>query len=152
MSLTILNMVVTIKKAMGNKVKRGNWHRDNRQFVFDYFKGVCQTCKQGITTKWDIHHLHYNYKNILYDTSAKELIENNVITLICRYCHNIEHTAKDITNPKQYENRGSCEICGTNEYGIFGRKIQQQLEKLLCRKCFLLNKNGVIQTIISFID
>lgn len=129
------------------EIKR-KWHKDNKNFVFNYFKGICQTCEKKInlnTTKFDIHHLHYNLnktdiKGKLYEIDAKTLIENNVITLICRPCHNIEHTAKDPNNPQKFENKYPCELCGNNEYGIFGRKKQQKLDKLICRKCFLKQK------------
>jgi hypothetical protein len=127
------------------KVIKKNWHRTNKNFVFNYFNGICQVCKLEINknlTKFDIHHLHYNMnktpiKSRLYETDAKTLIENNVIVLICRKCHDIEHTAIDNQNPKQLENKTNCEICGKLEYGIFGRKKHQKLNQLLCRKCFL---------------
>ena len=128
---------------MTTKQKRRKWHDDNRDFVFDYFGGTCQVCKSKINihiTKWDVHHFHYNYKNRLYDTNAEELIENNVITLICRPCHDIEHTAKDSENPQHLENKFPCEICGRLERGIFDRKRGEMLDKLLCRKCFLNSK------------
>ena len=126
------------------KQKRRQWHKDNRDFVFNYFDGTCQVCKNKInklTTKWDIHHFHYHYKNRLYDTDAKELIENNVITLICRPCHDKEHTAKDPDNPQHLENKFPCEMCGRLERGIFDRKKGEGLDKLLCRKCFIDLKN-----------
>lgn len=95
----------------------------------------------------------YDYGGKLYDALANELIEKNIITLVCRPCHNQIHTAKNNENPIHnkfiLENRGTCEICGRNERGIFDRKRHQNLEKLTCRVCFLeekkFNKTGIIQ-------
>ncbi|HAH26160.1 MAG TPA: hypothetical protein DCL77_20755 [Prolixibacteraceae bacterium] len=127
----------------GKQIRR-QWHIDNRDYVFNYFNGICQFCFKPIhrlTTKWDIHHIHYHYKNELYKTPAKELIENKVITLICRPCHDKEHTAVDPENPQRLENKYPCDNCGKLERGIFARKKGENLDKLLCRKCFLaLNK------------
>lgn len=135
------------------KQKKGDWHKKNRPFVFEYFKGVCQVCQKPISQKWDIHHLQYNYKGKLYDTDALELIENNIIILICRPCHNEVHTAKDPNNPihNQFtlQNRFNCEVCGRNERGMLDRKKGMNLEKLMCRICFLeykSEKKGAIQT------
>ena len=132
------------------KQKRLQWHADNKDFVFDYFDGTCQVCNNKIdklTTTWDVHHLHYHYKNRLYDTPAKELIENNVITLLCRLCHDKEHTAIDPENPQHLENKYPCENCGRLERGIFDRKKGEKLDKLLCRKCFRNSKKiDVTQT------
>jgi hypothetical protein len=134
--------------------KRRLWHQNNRDYVYSHFKGVCQYCFNSVIGKWDIHHLSYDYGGKLYDVLAKELIENNIITLVCRPCHNKIHTAKDNQNPIHnkfvLENRGNCEICGRNERGVYKRKIHQNLEKLTCRVCFLekkkINKTGIIQT------
>lgn len=129
-----------------NQTIKRNWHKQNRFFVYNYFEKICQVCKNiiPIHKKWDIHHLQYNYHKKIYETDAKELIENNIIILICRECHNIEHTAKDNNNPLHnkftIENTGKCELCGRYEYGIYGRKIGEKLEKLLCRKCYIENK------------
>jgi glycyl-tRNA synthetase (class II) len=130
------------------------WHKNNRPFVFNHFKGICQKCFNPITSKWDIHHLTYNYGGKLYDVLANELIEKNIIILVCRPCHNVIHTAKDNQNPIHnkftLENRGICEICGRNERGIYDRKKHQNLNKLTCRVCYLenkkLTKTGIIQT------
>jgi late competence protein required for DNA uptake (superfamily II DNA/RNA helicase) len=72
-----------------------------------------------------------------------ELIENGIITLVCRPCHDIIHTAKDINNPNRslLENKAACEFCGKLERGIFDRKKTCDIDKLLCRKCFLKEKN-----------
>lgn len=123
---------------MSGKGKRRQWHKDNKSFVFDFFEGVCQNCNRQLssTDKWDIHHHHYNYNGKLYDTHALELIENKVITLLCRPCHDIRHTAIDPTNPQHLENKYPCESCGKVERGIFDRKKNQNLDKLLCKKCF----------------
>jgi hypothetical protein len=138
---------------MTDKKIRGNWHKENRPFVFKYFSGICQTCKKQIQGKFDIHHLHYNVsktslKGKLYELPAKDLIENGVITLICRPCHILEHTCKDINNRKPLENTYPCEICGRNERGIFDRKTDQKLDKLLCRKCFLDDKHKINQMVL----
>lgn len=123
---------------MKYKTKRGNWHIENKPIVFEYFNGICQECKikLEIVGKWDIHHFHYHYHGKLYETGALELIKNNVITLLCRPCHDVKHTAVDPNNPKHLENKYPCEECGKNERGIFDRKKNEKLEKLLCRKCF----------------
>ncbi|MGQ3015004.1 MAG: hypothetical protein ACT6QS_14940 [Flavobacteriales bacterium] len=123
---------------MKHKIKRRNWHKDNRPVVFEYFGGICQECKLQLTPidKWDIHHIHYHYHGKLYETGALELIEKKVITLLCRPCHNVRHTAIDPDNPHHLENKYPCEECGKNERGIFDRKKNENLEKLLCRKCF----------------
>jgi len=121
------------------KQKRRQWHTDHKDFVFEHFNGTCQTCNikiNKLTTKWDVHHFHYNYHGRLYDTPALELIENKVITLICRPCHDKEHTAADPDNPQHGENKYPCENCGRLERGIFDRKKGEKLDKLLCRKCF----------------
>jgi len=133
---------------MTNKKKRGLWHKKYKTFVFNYFKGICQVCQKPIQEKCDIHHLHYDYKGKLYETEALELIENNVITLVCRTCHNQLHTA--INNVPVHDkftlhNRFNCEICGRNERGILDRKNQQKLEKMMCRKCFLARKTNCKQ-------
>ncbi len=129
---------------MTKKEKRRKWHTENKPIVFDYFDGVCQLCHKQINEKWDVHHLHYHYDK-LYETSAKELIENKVITLVCRTCHDKEHTVKDIDNPQHLENKYYCSNCGRLERGIFDRKRAERLDKLLCRACYLNDKNGVTQ-------
>jgi hypothetical protein len=140
---------------MKNKQIKRNWHKQNKNFVYNYFKKICQVCKKSIElgTKWDIHHLQYNYHKKIYETDAKELIEQNIIILICRKCHNEIHTAKDNNNPihNQFtiENRGICELCNRNEHGIFNRKKCEKLEKLLCRKCYLENKILIKHKIIQ---
>jgi len=126
------------------KEKRKQWHKDYRDFVFNHFNGICQVCETKMdqfATKWDVHHYHYHYKNKLYDTPALELIENNVITLICRQCHDKAHTAQDPDSPKHLENKFPCEVCGKLERGIFDRKKGEKLDKLLCRQCFFNFKN-----------
>jgi len=131
-------------KEPTNKQKKGLWHKKNRPAVFSYFKGICQVCKTSIQEKWDIHHLHYDYKGKLYETDALELIENNVIILICRPCHNEVHTASDANNPIHnkftIQNRFNCEVCGRNERGMLDRKRGMQLDRLMCRRCFLEHK------------
>jgi len=123
---------------MSNKSKRREWHKDNKPIVFGHFNGTCQNCQRQLTSndKWDIHHIHYNYHGKLYDTIALELIENKVITLLCRPCHDIRHTAIDPEHPQNLENKAPCEKCGKVERGIFDRKKNQKLEKLLCKICF----------------
>ena len=125
---------------MSGKAKRRKWHKESKPIVFDFFKGTCQSCNRQLcsTDKWDIHHFHYNYNGKLYDTPALELIENKVITLLCRPCHDIRHTAIDPTNRQHLENKFPCEKCGKVERGIFDRKKNQNLDKLLCRDCFHL--------------
>jgi 5-methylcytosine-specific restriction endonuclease McrA len=121
------------------KQKRRQWHKENKDFVFEHFNGVCQYCLKPINkllTKWDVHHIHYHYKNKLYETPAIELIENNIIVLICRPCHDKEHTAVDPENPQHLENKYPCENCGKVERGVFDRKRGANLDKLLCKKCF----------------
>jgi hypothetical protein len=141
---------------MTKKQIKKNWHKENRPIVYNHFNGICQEChkKINVTDLWDIHHLTYNYKNKLYETDAIELIENNIIILICRKCHNYVHTAKDNNNPVHdkytIENIGKCEICGRNEYRIFDRKRCEKLDKLMCRNCYLEHKKivkfGIVQT------
>ena len=123
---------------MSGKAKRRLWHLSNKPFVFEYFNGTCQSCNRKVhpTEKWDIHHLHYNYKGKLYDTPALELIENKVITLLCRPCHDIVHTASDPDNPQYLENKYPCDKCGKVERGIFDRKKKQNIDRLLCKDCF----------------
>ena len=143
-----------MQENLSPKQKRGLWHKNNRPCVYSHFDGICQSCLSSIRGKWDIHHLTYDYGGKLYDVQAKELIEKNIITLVCRPCHNQIHTAKNNQNPIRnkftIENRGTCEICGRNERGIFDRKKHQDLEKLTCRVCFLekkkIYKTGIIQT------
>lgn len=129
-----------------NKQDKKKWHLENRDIVFNFFNGICQNCNLLINKNlmlWDVHHLHYHYKNRLYQTGALELIENNIITLVCRTCHDKIHTAVDKDNPQHLENKYNCERCGKLEYGIFDRKKTQNLDKLLCRSCFLsLKKNN----------
>jgi hypothetical protein len=125
---------------MATKNEKRKWHSENRPYVFEHFKGICQFCNSQINkhqSYWDIHHLTYHYNKPLYETEANELIENKIITLICRPCHNIEHTAKDPQNPQHLENQYYCEKCGRLERGILQRKKLQNLEMILCRKCFL---------------
>ena len=123
---------------MNKKSKRRQWHKENKTFVFDYFKGICQVCFMpiGLNERCDIHHLVYSYKGKLYDTPALELIQNNIITLVCRSCHVRIHTAVDDANPQHYENTGHCDICGILEKGIFDRKRTHNLDRLLCRNCY----------------
>ncbi len=129
------------------KQKRRKWHQDNRPIVFKHFNGICQECNLPIQTKWDIHHYIYNYKHgKLYENPALELIEKNIITLVCRPCHDNIHTAADPTNKKQLENKAPCEVCGRVERGIFDRKRNQKLERLLCRDCWQNDKYGLTQT------
>jgi hypothetical protein len=116
-------------------------------------KAFASLVKKKIITKWDVHHLHYDInktsiKGKLYETDAKTLIEHNVITLLCRPCHDIEHTAKDPNNPQHLENKYPCEICGRNERGIFSRKRNEKLDKLICRKCFV-QQNSKIENQLS---
>lgn len=140
-------------KKTAKQIRR-QWHADNKTFVYNYFEGICQHCKQKIdinTTKFDIHHLHYNMnktplKSRLYETDAKLLIEHNVIILICRPCHTIEHTAKDPNNPKQYENSYPCDLCGKIERGIMDRKKFLNLPNFICKKCFKEHKKGNLNT------
>lgn len=128
------------------KQNRRRWHIENKPFVYEYYKGICQECLKLVNDKWDIHHLSYNYKHgKLYETHAMELIENNIITLVCRTCHNKIHTADDPENKQHMENKAPCEICGRVERGIFDRKKSENLDKLLCRKCWLNYKDGVTQ-------
>jgi|SRR5690554_215825 len=129
------------------KQKKRKWHLDNKPFVFEYFNKTCQECKKPINGKWDIHHLTYHYKHgKLYESPAMELIENEIITLVCRPCHNIIHTADDPSNKQHNENKAPCEICGRIERGIFDRKKGENLDKLLCRRCWINYKGGVTQT------
>lgn len=138
-------------KELTFKQKKHKWHNDSRPFVFKYFNGICQECNKPIEGKWDIHHRAYHYKHgKIYEIPALELIENDIITLVCRPCHNKIHTADDPNNKKQYENKAPCEICGRIERGIFDRKKGENLDKLLCRKCWLNYKQGVIQTTLFF--
>lgn len=134
-----------------SKQKRRAWHEANKPIVYAHFGGICQYCKLPIGAngpKWDVHHLSYHYHNRLYDTPAPELIAAGVITLICRLCHNKEHTAADPKNPQHGENRACCERCGVSERGIMERKKSAQLPQLLCRQCFLLNNKGLTQTFL----
>jgi hypothetical protein len=78
------------------KFRRRQWHTRNRMAVFAHFKGVCQVCNVEISTKWDVHHLSYDYKKSVYAYDADELISNGIITLICRKCHNGVHTIGDV--------------------------------------------------------
>ena len=135
----------TVKQIRSEK--RIAWHKTNKPLVFAHFQGICQHCQEEIKTDYVVHHFHYQYPNnvSVYDVGYLELIENNTITLLCDACHTIEHTAKDANNPKQLENMANCENCGRLEYGIFGRKKQQNLDKLLCRECFILNREGISQ-------
>ena len=129
------------------KQRKRKWHSDNKPFVFEYFNGTCQECNEPITGKWDIHHITYHYKyGKIYETPALELIKNGIITLVCRPCHDKIHTAEDPNNRKHLENKAACDLCGRVERGIFDRKKGEKLDKLLCRKCWLNYKNGVIQT------
>lgn len=130
-----------------HKQKRRKWHDENRPFVFKYFNGICQECKKPIGSKWDIHHYQYHYKQgKIYETPALELIENNIITLVCRQCHDKIHTADNPDNKKHHENKAACENCGRIERGIFDRKKSENLDKLLCRECWLNYKQGLTQT------
>ncbi len=56
-------------------------------------------------TKWDLHHLHYHYKNKLNEKPVKELIENNVIVLITQPFHDLFHTADVHYNLTDLENK-----------------------------------------------
>lgn len=134
---------------MTPKQKRRAWHDANRPIVYAHFGGICQYCHLPIGangTKWDVHHLTYNYHGRLYDTPADELIAVGVVTLICRPCHNQEHTAADPNTPQHGENRASCERCGISERGIMDRKKHMSLPQLFCRQCFLLDQAGLTQT------
>lgn len=138
---------------MTPKQKRRAWHDANRSVVYTHFGGICQYCHLPIGAngpKWDVHHLTYHYHNRLYDTPADELIAANVVTLICRQCHTQEHTATDPNTPQHLENRASCERCGISERGIMDRKKHMNLPRLLCRQCFLLDKEGLTQTSLFF--
>jgi hypothetical protein len=139
-------------------MNRHNWHKENKPLVYNYYKGVCQICKQNIDKnlqKWDIHHLHYNInktklKTKLYETDFLSLINNNMIILICRPCHTTIHTVKDPNNIQILENSYFCQNCNKLEYGIINRKIHQKLDKYLCRKCFLLHKKININQLSLF--
>jgi transcription elongation factor Elf1 len=134
------------------KQQRRQWHADNKDFVFDHFNGTCQICNNKIirlTTKWDVHHYSYTYKGRLYhpDTTALELIENKIITLVCRPCHDKIHTAVDPEKPQHLQNSYPCDCCGRLEKGVFDRKKSTNSDRLLCRKCFLdLKKADPAQT------
>ena len=134
-----------LANELGPKQKRRKWHEENKMLVFEHFDGVCQICLNPIVSKWDVHHLSYSYERKLYQTPALELIEKGIITLLCRPCHNKEHTASDPKNPKRMENTAACEICGNFERGIFDRKRNLNLGQLLCKKCFRNQKKGVVQ-------
>lgn len=130
---------------LGPKQKRRKWHSENKASVFKYFDGVCQICFRKIDTKCDVHHLSYSYEGKLYETSAIELIEKGIITLVCRPCHNKIHTADDPLNPQHLENTAACENCGKFEKGIFDRKRIIGLSQLLCKQCYRNKRNGVTQ-------
>jgi hypothetical protein len=133
---------------MSRKGIKRQWHIDNKPYVWDHFKGVCQECKLSIpdNIKWDIHHIKYSFKTVsVYSVPASELIPLNIITLVCRPCHDQIHTASDINNPGRLENKAPCEFCGRAERGMFDRKRSEKLDKLLCRTCFLNYRNGVRQ-------
>lgn len=132
---------------MTTKQVKRFWHDLNRPFVYWYFSGICQECNKKIySEKWDVHHLNYDYPNLYY-AYWLELIENNVITLVHRNCHNKIHTGtveeiKDLTNLK---NSTFCDWCGCSERGIFDRSKTLKTELLLCKKCFQNWKQGVQQ-------
>ena len=127
------------------KFRRRQWHTRNRMAVFAHFKGVCQVCNVEISTKWDVHHLSYDYKKSVYAYDADELISNGIITLICRKCHNGVHTIGDVDDRKPFENMMACEVCKKIERGIFDRRNYEALDKYLCRQCYLNHKRGVTQ-------
>lgn len=133
-------------KRKGFKLIKRKWHSENKHIVWNFFNGVCQECMQPITGKWDIHHLKYQWKHgSVYEAPADKLIEGNIITLVCRPCHNKIHTADDPHNPQPLENQAPCENCGKGERGMIDRKKGEQLDKILCRSCYLNYKNGVTQ-------
>lgn len=129
------------------KEKKRNWHKSNKPTVYSFFCGVCQVCNHEIdpADKWDIHHLSYNYKNSVYDYAAQELIDNGIITLVCRRCHNDLHSVKDPLDVQPLENRYTCDICKKSERGIIDRRRYESLNQYLCRQCYLNHRHGIVQ-------
>lgn len=134
-----------LTNRLGPKQKRRKWHTENKLLVFKHFNGLCQICLQPIETRWDVHHISYSYKGRLYETPALELIEKEIITLVCRPCHNKIHTASDSTNPGNLENTAACEVCGKFEQGVFDRKRNLNSSQLLCKQCSRNQRKGVVQ-------
>lgn len=124
-------------------LRKKQWHKENRPYVFKYFDFTCQKCGHIIKNRGDIHHLTYHYHKPIYETPASELLEAGVITLLCRQCHNSEHTAENPENPGHLENMVACFYCGSLTKISNERRDNLGIKSFACRKCYSLKKREI---------
>ena len=132
---------------MGQKtLLKIQWHLDNRKYVYDHFKGICQECKNQIfLNDFSIHHLTYLYNKPLCCTDALTLLNDNIITLVHKRCHKAIHTAccleEYLDNKKRLKNLFYCSDCKKEiDPGAITRKKGFNTDGYICRKCFKSSK------------
>ena len=95
------------------------WLKKYRNEVILHFK-FCQEC--GNPQQLQVHHLTYKSEIGIYNETAKDLIEKNFITVLCKDCHIDYHksnTVDGVTNILSQDfDAYECSFCGKTFYAM----------------------------------
>lgn len=61
------------------------WHEIYRYSIYRHFNWECQNCKSK--KRLQVHHKTYRHKKGVYNITAEEAIEDDIVTLLCEKCH-----------------------------------------------------------------